>query len=71
MYLTRLVLQVDHHHNYQMLPFKSNDPVRAVHSPNSSLDGHTDVHSGQDYEDDTASKGQALKDLKPSFHRNT
>ncbi|KAG9199164.1 hypothetical protein G6514_008993 [Epicoccum nigrum] len=54
-----------------MLPSKSNDPVRAVHSPNSSLDGHTDVHSGQDYEDDTASKGQALKDLKPSFHRNT
>jgi hypothetical protein len=69
--LIRLVLQVDHHNNYQMLPSKSNDPVHAVHSPDSSLHDHDDAHSGQDYEDNTALKGKIVTDLKPSFHRNT
>ena len=64
------VLQLDHHDDYQMLPSKTNDPVPAVHSPDSSLSDHDDVHSGQDCEDDTALKGQTLTDLKPSFHRN-
>ena len=67
----RLVLQVDHHHDYQMLPSKSDDPAHTVHSPDSSLNDHDDVHSGQDHEDETALEGQILTDLKPSFHRNT
>lgn len=67
----RLVLQIDHHHDYQMLPSKSGDPAHAVHSPDSSLNDRDDVHSGQDHEDETALEGQILTDLKPSFHRNT
>ncbi|KAJ8112778.1 hypothetical protein OPT61_g4930 [Boeremia exigua] len=70
-YLTRLVPQF-FFREYQMLPTKADDDLRAVHSlDDSASDSHEVLRSQADQDEHLPIKAQTIKDLKPSIHRNT
>ena len=64
--------QLHHRYQYQMLPSKDDDALRVVESPDNSLTNeHVEREGGEDAVDDLSWKKQAIRDLKPSPHRDT